>query len=146
MRTLFLATALAVLSGCVVPVEQVSRSTVTVGNSEGGFVEPVERRIAHMRATGQRAIIAGDFCWSACTLYLAVAECIGVKTQFGFHGASQNWVIPDPAETTRIAGYYPKNLRHWFLTTSARDYDLFGITPLSGAQISQLTDIPICEG
>lgn len=107
-------------------------------------MEPVARHIAQMQATGQRAVLNQDYCWSACTMYLAVAECVGARTQLGFHGASQHFVTPDPALTRRVAEYYPGNLKHWYLTTSASDFDFFGVQPMRGAEVSKLTGIPLC--
>lgn len=136
---------LAFLSGCVVPTETSQGNLVRVGNSEGGFMEPVAQHIAEMKAKGQRAILNQDFCWSACTLYLDVAECVGSSTQFGFHGAAKLFVVPYPEMTQQVANYYPGKLKQWYLTTSASNFDFFGIQPLSGMQVSELTNIPICS-
>ena len=136
--------ALLILAGCTVPVETVTSTRAVIGNSDGGFFQPVAGRIAQMQATGQRAVLAQDYCWSACTLYLAVAECVGARTLFGFHGATQAVFIPDPDLTKIVAEYYPGNLKHWFLTTSASDFDPFGIKPMRGAEVSKLTGIPLC--
>lgn len=143
MHKLFLATALAVLSACYVPVEN-RGGVVYIGASEGGIMETHEPRIAAMKARGQVARFTGDYCWSACTMYLAVAECVPAKTQFGFHSAMTAFFGPNPARNLDLAQYYPGKLRDWFLYTGSR-YDLFGVTPLRGVEVSKLTGLPLCR-
>jgi len=134
------------LAACSVPVQE-RGDVYFVGNSEGGRIEPVQARIAHMRRTGQRVIIQADYCWSACTMYLAVAECVGADTEFGFHGAMTDYFTPSDYWTDVVAEYYPPKLRQWYLTTAASNYNPFGpsVPPVTGVEISKLTGVPICK-
>jgi len=148
MHKLFFATALAVLSACAVPTTYRDGVTI-VGASDGGFVEPVAQIVNAMYERGETVRIPDlpdlNHCWSACTLYLKVAECVGPTRQFGFHAAMHAGLFLAERETRLIATYYPGDLRHWYLHQGGNRYDPTGIVPLSGVQVSQLTGIPLCE-
>lgn len=146
MKLLLLLTALAVLPACFVPVDKLNTHSVRIGNSDGGLLDPVINDIDRMRRLGQAAIMDQDYCWSACTMYLAVAECVGANTDFGFHGASRFAVFPDNRNTLFMADYYPGKLGELFLSTRMSAFDPFGVVRLQGSRISEMTGIPICKG
>ncbi|MFV2038368.1 MAG: hypothetical protein ACC646_12335, partial [Paracoccaceae bacterium] len=63
--------------------------TIVVRNDAGGSVQQRARLIRQYRADGTRLEIRGDFCMSACTMYLGLDNtCIAPDTVFGFHGPS----------------------------------------------------------
>jgi len=145
MYKLLTLLSLVFLTACTVPVAQ-HNGYVIVKDSEGGLLEHTRKRVVQMRRNNQTAILKQDFCWSACTMYLSVAECVGSDTQFGFHSTTIVGLLPSDYDTRVLSEYYPGKLKDWYLNTSASNYNPFGpSSTLTGTEVSKLTGIPVCK-
>jgi len=120
--------------------------TITILDDFGGLLNPRARRILEIMNDGSEVRIIGNFCYSACTMYLALPNlCISAKTKFGFHAPSY-FGIKHPKgklfdDSTRfMASYYPEPVQTWFLHTGR--YTTSGYRILSG---SHLIDLGIRE-
>ena len=117
-----LAAIFGVLPDPVVAAQPISRSApLVVGNDPGGRLRPRIAEVNRLRANGRRVEIRGDYCMSACTIYLGVATvCVSPRTQFGFHGPSFREGGNRYARFDRwsriMAAYYPAPVRGWFLS------------------------------
>lgn len=96
--------------------------SVIIQDDRGGAVIERVRIIENYRQTGTRVEIRGDYCLSACTLYLGLPDtCVAPETVFGFHGPSSPvyGVSLAPQTFDRwsrvMAEHYPKPIRAWFL-------------------------------
>ena len=97
--------------------------TVIVRDGQGGGVVARARLIRRYQANGTHVEIRGEYCLSACTMYLTLATtCISPDTTFGFHGPSSRLygIALNPAAfeywSRVMADHYPEPLRSWFLT------------------------------
>ncbi len=131
---------------------QVSAKVVVIGNDKGGSVAERMRQIRKFQASGVQVQIRGEYCLSACTLYLGLKNvCVRPETVFGFHGPSSRLygVALRPASferwSRRMAEQYPKPLRGWFLEVARKR--ITGFETLSGREIISLgTGIHACRG
>ena len=127
-------------------------NVVVIGNDKGGNVAERLRRIQRLQAEGAEVQIRGEYCLSACTLYLGLENvCVLPETVFGFHGPSSRLygVALRPASferwSRRMADLYPKPLRSWFLNVARKR--ITGFEMLSGREIIALgAGIRNCRG
>lgn len=117
--------------------------TIVVRNDAGGSVVQRARLIRQYRANGTRLEIRGDFCMSACTMYLGLGNtCVAPDTVFGFHGPSSPiYGIALPPRVferwSRImADSYPEPLRTWFWETGRQR--IVGFQTFRGAQLIEM--------
>ena len=119
---------------------------VIVQNDFGGRIERRIERVDQLRARGDRVEIRGQFCLSACTLFLGSDDiCIEPETIFGFHGPSL-WGLPLDQTSFEywsrvVASYYPAPLRTWYLDVAR--YRVNGHYRISGRQLIDL-GVPRC--
>jgi len=99
--------------------------TVVVRDDKGGAVNRRAALIEHYRSSGENIEIRGQYCLSACTLYLGLENtCIVEKTVFGFHGPSSRFygvsLTPPAFEywSAFMAKYYPEPIKTWFIETA----------------------------
>jgi len=119
---LLLAVCLGLLVPGSIPVHAAGSRVIVVLNDRGGSVIERARLIQQYKAAGTRLEIRGNFCLSACTMYLGLRNaCVAPNTVFGFHGPSSRiygiGLRPDVFERwSRImADHYPEPLKSWFL-------------------------------
>lgn len=120
-------TAATVLAFLAAPIAEAatgyrSGNRMIVRNDRGGNVAHRAQEISQLRQRGTRVEIRGEYCMSACTMYLGLRDtCVSPNTVFGFHGpSSPNYGIAlMPAEFEHwsqvMASHYPAGLRSWFL-------------------------------
>ena len=129
-------------AGLALPVTA-RQGTLVVGNDPGGSVEQRIVALRSLQSSGTRVEIRGDYCMSACTMYLGLADvCTAPTTVFGFHGpASEIYGIgltPTAFEhwSHVMARHYPEPIRSWYLNVarnrtmgfySVRGSDLIGM-------------------
>jgi len=96
--------------------------TILVRNDRGGAGVERIQHIQSIRENGLSVDIGGQYCLSACTLYLGVSNvCVHPETTFGFHGPSSPiYGVGLPAESFEhwsrvMANYYPEPLRKWYM-------------------------------
>ena len=101
----------------------VSGKVMIVGNDRGGSVIERANLIQALRKKGTRIEIRGQYCMSACTMFLGLkTTCVLPGTKFGFHGPSSRiYGIALNATSferwsTIMAQHYPEPLRGWFLS------------------------------
>ena len=123
-KLLFLAICLGLLVPASLPVHAAGSRTIVVLNDRGGSVIERARLIQQYQAAGTRLEIRGNFCLSACTMYLGLSNaCVASNTVFGFHGPSSRMygigLRPEVFDRwSRImADHYPEPLKSWFLQT-----------------------------
>ncbi|OCX58155.1 hypothetical protein BFP70_19035 [Thioclava sp. SK-1] len=93
-----------------------------VGNDIGGLLSARIQEISQLERSGRQVVINGDYCISACTMYISLRNvCVYPKTVFGFHGPSKSGKEL-PAEkfeywSARMASFYPANLARWYMKT-----------------------------
>ncbi len=122
--------------------------TLVIRNDRGGSVAERVARIDRLRRSGIKVEIRGDYCLSACTMYLGVpGACVAPDTVFGFHGPSSPvyGVALRPREfeywSHLMARYYPAALRKWFLEVARNR--LVGFERKSGRELIRL-GLPRC--
>lgn len=100
---------------------------MVVANDPGGSVPDRLALIERLRRDGTRVEITGDYCLSACTLYLGLPRaCADPDTIFGFHGpgSAVYGIGLTPAafdHWSRImARHYPERLRGWYLAVARK--------------------------
>ena len=118
----------------------IARNIIVISNDRGGAVTERIALIRQYRNTGTRVELRGDYCLSACTLYLALPEtCVAPRTVFGFHGPSSRLYGVALTQTgfdrwsRAMADYYPEPLRSWFMATAR--YRVVGFYELSGEEL-----------
>lgn len=126
----------------------IAQQILVVGNDRGGMIGERAKAIERLRAAQARVEIRGDLCYSACTMYLGVADvCVSPTTTFGFHGPSRNGRSLPPNEFDHwsrvMARYYPEALRLWYLQTGR--YAQAQPMRISGQQIIEMGYQP-CAG
>ena len=139
-RLLFLAICLGLLVPASLPVHAAGSRTIVVLNDRGGSVIERARLIQQYQAAGTRLEIRGNFCLSACTMYLGLSNaCVASNTVFGFHGPSSRMygigLRPEVFDRwSRImADHYPEPLKSWFLQTGR--HRTVGFHLYSGSQL-----------
>ena len=109
---------------CFVISDPVSAAieTVVIRDDKGGDVIERVRILRDYQASGTRVEIRGEYCLSACTMYLNLPNtCVSPQTLFGFHGPSSRvyGISLDAAAfeywSKIMAAHYPEPLRSWFL-------------------------------
>lgn len=107
-----------------IPVRAAGSRIIVVLNDQGGSVIERARLIRRYRAQGTQLEIRGQFCMSACTMYLGLSTtCVAPDTVFGFHGPSSRiygiGLRPELFEywSRIMANHYPEPLKSWFLKT-----------------------------
>ena len=120
---LTLALAMAQLTGAATAQPPV----MIVGNDPGGSVPDRLALIERLRRDGTRVEITGDYCLSACTLYLGLPRaCADPDTVFGFHGPGSAvygiGLTPDAFDhwSRVMARHYPERLRGWYLSVARK--------------------------
>ena len=102
-----------------------SQGKLVVRDDPGGSVEQQVAAVRDLQTNGTRVEIRGDFCMSACTMYLALTDvCTTPRTIFGFHGpGSEIYGIGLPPAAFEhwsrvIARHYPEPIRSWYLNVA----------------------------
>ena len=133
--------------GTVSPVNA-GKNVVVIQNDRGGAVDKRAAIIKRYRARGTHIEIRGDYCLSACTMYLSLPNlCIAPDTEFGFHGPSSPHygigLAPAAFEhwSRVIADHYPRPLRDWYLVIGRNR--IVGFHTKSGSELIQM-GIPSC--
>lgn len=93
-----------------------------IRDHRGGYLPRVVAEVRALNRAGVAGRIDGAFCFSACTVFLALEEvCVAPWTQFGFHAprdARSGRVVRGQAfeqATLHVAGYYRPALANWWL-------------------------------
>jgi len=122
-----------------------SADTLIVHNDPGGRVDLRATMIQGIAATGHRVEIRGEYCNSACTMYLGLANlCAEPGVVFGFHAATnardgkilQFW-------NAVMAAHYPEPVANWFYKHAAHVTP--GLVRLRGADMIRLGFVSECE-
>ena len=128
----------------------IARNTIVISNDRGGAIAERVALIREYQDTGTRVEIRGDYCLSACTMFLALPEtCVAPRTVFGFHGPSSRLYGIALTQTgfdrwsRAMAGYYPEPLRSWFMATAR--HRIVGFYKLSGQELIKM-GIRRCAG
>lgn len=116
-----LATALSLNCQAMAAQGPTRAAPLIVGNDPGGRLRPRIALVDRLRVSGRRVEIRGDYCFSACTIYLGARNvCVRPGTRFGFHGPSfrkgPNRFDRFDRWSRKMASYYPAPLRSWFLS------------------------------
>ncbi len=97
-------------------------SVVSIRDHRGGFLPMVVSNVDALNRAGVAGRIDGAFCFSACTVYLALRDvCVAPHTQFGFHAPKDprsGRVLTGAAferATMHVADYYRPALAAWWL-------------------------------
>lgn len=123
-------------AGNLIPA--VAAGPLLVHDDRGGRIVARAREIDALRQSGRDVRIVGGVCYSACTMLLGLPKaCVSRNTVFGFHGPSESGRRLDPDRFERasrlIAGYYPAQLRDWYLATAR--YRISGLFRLAGSDL-----------
>ena len=93
-----------------------------IRDHRGGFLPQVVAEVTALNGAGVAGRIDGAYCFSACTVYLALDDvCVAPWTQFGFHAPRDprtGRVVTGQAfdhATLHVAGYYRPRLAAWWL-------------------------------
>lgn len=123
---------------------------IVINNDRGGAVDTRVSRIKAYRNQGVHLEIRGQYCLSACTLYLGLPNiCVTGDTVFGFHGPSsgQYGIGLTPAafdHWSRImADHYPSQIKDWYLRVGRNrtmGFHTFRGTDLIGMGIAECDD------
>ena len=104
------------------PASSATDNTIIIHDDRGGGVVERARLIQTYQADGTRIEIRGNYCLSACTMFLSLRDtCVLPKTKFGFHGPSSRLygISLSPASFEHwskvMARHYPEPLRTWFI-------------------------------
>lgn len=95
---------------------------IPIRNHRGGYLPRIVAEMERLNRAGIAARIDGEFCFSACTVFLALDRvCVAPWTQFGFHapvdprtGQALRGAAFDRA-TLHVARYYRPPLADWWL-------------------------------
>jgi hypothetical protein len=124
--------------------------TVVVVDDRGGSVVQRVRLIKKYKDNGTRVEIRGEYCLSACTMYLSLRQtCVAPETDFGFHGPSSRLygIALSSGAFERwsrlMADYYPEPLRAWFLKTAR--HRIVGFYTVKGSDLIAM-GIRSCTG
>lgn len=106
----------------------------------GGGLGDRSALVRRLASSGQRVELRGT-CYSACTLYLALANvCVSPSADFGFHGPSFHGRRLTGSEFERwsqmMAQHYREPLRSWFLSTAR--YRVSDYYRMSGAALIRM--------
>ncbi|MGY6410322.1 MAG: hypothetical protein ACXIUV_04765 [Alkalilacustris sp.] len=108
------------------PIVEVARlepgRVLRIRDHRGGYLPRVVAQVNALNEAGVAGRIDGAFCFSACTVYLALNEvCVAPWTQFGFHaprdphsGRPLNGAAFEYA-TAHVARYYRPELSSWWM-------------------------------
>lgn len=115
---------IAALSLGTIPAPIAQAQTIIVRNDGGGNVSQRADLIRRLKAQRAEVKLQGNYCLSACTMYLGVANvCVNRQTKFGFHGPSTSTpglgLAPAAFEKwSRVMGnHYPEPIRSWYMST-----------------------------
>lgn len=132
------------------PVLAATGQVVVVKNDRGGGVIERARLIKKYEADGTRVEIRGNYCLSACTMYIGLQNaCVAPQTVFGFHGpSSQVYGISLNQNAfdfwSRVmAEHYPEPLKSWFLNKGRNR--TVGFYEYSGADLINM-GVARCSG
>ncbi|MGY6632201.1 MAG: hypothetical protein ACXIU8_00415 [Alkalilacustris sp.] len=113
---------------------------VQIRNHRGGFLPHVVDEMQALRRSGAQVRIDGGFCFSACTVFLAVeSACVAPWTRFGFHAPSDprsGRTLTGPAfeqATAHVARYYRPALARWWMAQGRHTRQ--GLAMLTGADL-----------
>ena len=122
-RKIRLLVAVVGMCLCISNTIAMAGNALIIHDDRGGGVVERAQAIERYRQSGIRVEIRGNFCMSACTMYLGLENtCVRPETVFGFHGPSSSvyGVALSPASFERwsrvMAAHYPEPLRAWFLS------------------------------
>ncbi len=95
---------------------------IRIRDHPGGFLPRVVAEVTALNRAGVAGRIDGAYCFSACTVYLALHDvCVAPWTQFGFHaprdprsGRPVTGAAFDHA-TAHVAAYYRPALAAWWM-------------------------------
>jgi len=148
IRRLF-TTALMFLWATGFSANATPNKTVIIRDDRGGGVIERARLIEAYQANGTRIEIRGNYCLSACTMFLRLSEtCIMPTTRFGFHGPSSPvyGIALSSASFDQwsrvMAAHYPEPLRSWFMEEGRQR--IVGFHEFSGRQLINM-GISRCE-
>ncbi len=126
-----------------------SQSAITIRNDSGGSLQLRINEINRLRQSGTQVRIVGDYCNSACTMYLGLPNtCVSRSVTFGFHGPMSQFygvaLAPDEFEywSGIMASYYPQAVRSWYMHDAR--YTLVGLRSVSGSELIRL-GVPECR-
>ncbi len=132
------------------PLNAATNHTVVIRNDVGGGVMERAKLIQTYQKNGTRIEIRGQFCMSACTMYLRLHDtCVTPNTVFGFHGPSSQvyGIALSSASFDRwsrvMADHYPEPLRSWFLQEGR--HRIVGFHQFSGHDLIGF-GVPRCQG
>lgn len=113
---------------------------VQIRNHRGGYLPRIVAEVERMNRAGIAGRIDGGFCFSACTVFLALDRvCVAPWTQFGFHAPSDartGQVLRGPGferATAHVARYYRPALAAWWLREGRHIRS--GLAMRSGAEL-----------
>lgn len=117
VRPIILA-AMLVLSGCMTPAPDVSRSDMlTIQHDPGGNVAQRRSQIGALIFDDRRIAVRGT-CASACTMYLVLGPdrvCTTPNARWGFHSArNPRTGAMGETGTRELVAMYPPRLQAWF--------------------------------
>ncbi len=114
-----------VLGLLLVSPAEARQGVLVIGNDRGGSVEQRVAAVRALQGDGTRVEIRGDYCMSACTMYLALSDlCVAPRTVFGFHGPGSSiygiGLTPAAFEhwSQVMARHYPEPIRSWYLNVA----------------------------
>ncbi len=119
-----------------------------VRDDYGGSVRQRLNDVSALRASGRAVEIRGLFCYSSCTMLLALEQvCVQPATRFGFHGPSRNGapLKMDEFEVVSrlIASHYPPAVRDWYMDIARHSLDRLHI--LSGSELVARKVVKACD-
>lgn len=125
------------------PLIAATSQVVIIRNDRGGGVVERMQVIAGYKTAGTQIEIRGQYCLSACTMYLGLRQtCITPATVFGFHGPSSRHhgiaLSPSAFEhwSQVMAAHYPEPIRSWFLRKGR--HIIVGFHNFSGADLIKM--------
>jgi len=114
----------------------------------GGDVYPIIRDVERRRQMGETVVIDRD-CYSACTFYLRIAECVDPKIDFYFHAPrdknTKDRLIPvfERMVINDMKKQYNKKLASWFELVYPRTYGS-NWAKVSGTQMVEVFGYDSC--
>lgn len=143
---LVLAVALAQPTEAVAQTANlISGMGLVVKVDRGGKLGQRARKIAALRATGERVELRGT-CLSACTMYLDLpGACVGPEAVFGFHGPTRDGRALPAQEfehwSNLMASHYREPLRSWYMSEGR--FRTAGYFQVSGTELIRM-GYPAC--
>ena len=146
-RAALAAMALALITPLPATAErglQLARAPATaevqIRNHRGGSLPRIVAEVERMNRAGIAGRIDGGFCFSACTVFLALDRvCVAPWTQFGFHAPSDARTgqmlrgAGFERATAHVARYYRPALADWWMREARHTRQ--GLALRSGAEL-----------